>query len=114
MKFAGQSETFMEARRQFDQGFWSTNSEHHAIIHDLGHAVHYKRDSANYDRLSGEAMPSAARSELAGKVSRYAMESPLEFVAEVFAGLFDGKVYDAEVIKWYKQFKGPRRTRQGS
>jgi hypothetical protein len=90
------------ARRQFDRGWWSTDSEYHALIHEIGHAVHYKLDRANYDRLAGASFPKAAIADLAGKVSRYGMEGPLEFVAETFTGLFEGKTYDSAVMKWYK------------
>jgi len=45
--------------------------------------------------------------ETAGKVSVYAQESPLEFVAETFAGLRDGIKFDDDVMALYKKYNGP-------
>jgi len=41
--------------------------------------------------------------EITNRVSRYAMESPGEFVSEVYAGVRDGIGYDDEVMALYRQ-----------
>lgn len=45
--------------------------------------------------------------ETAGKVSPYAQESPLEFVAETFADLLEGKTLPDDVMALYKKYNGP-------
>ena len=46
----------------------------------------------------------------AGRVSDYAKESPLEFVADTFAGILDGKKYSDDVMALYKKYGGPALT----
>lgn len=41
------------------------------------------------------------------KVSGYAAQDPLEFVAEVGTGLANGQVFDKEVMELYRYLKGP-------
>lgn len=45
--------------------------------------------------------------DIALKVSGYAAGQPLEFVAEVGAGLANGQVFDKDVMELYKYLKGP-------
>lgn len=45
--------------------------------------------------------------DIALKVSGYAAGQPLEFVAEVGAGLINGQVFDKDVMELYKYLKGP-------
>jgi hypothetical protein len=44
---------------------------------------------------------------VAQRVSRYAMEDVGEFVAEVVAGRLAGRKFDEEVLRLYKDLKGP-------
>jgi hypothetical protein len=44
---------------------------------------------------------------LARKVSRYATQNQMEFVAEYFAGRLAGHRYSAEVTAYYKSLFGP-------
>ena len=44
--------------------------------------------------------------DIALKVSGYAAGQPLEFVAEVGAGLANGQVFDKDVMELYKYLKG--------
>lgn len=46
------------------------------------------------------------KKECEDKVTRYAMSDPLEFVAEVYAGLHLGQKFDKSVMTWFKEFGG--------
>jgi hypothetical protein len=100
-------------------------SLHTYLNHELGHLVHNKSIS-NYDELAKveelkergkeisplvkEFTTDKAHQATAGKVSDYAKKSPLEFVAETFAGLLDGKTYSDDVMALYKKYGGPALT----
>lgn len=100
-------------------------SLHTYLNYELGHLVHNKSIS-NYDELAKveelkergkeisplvkEFKTDKAHQATAGKVSYYAKESPLEFVAETFAGLLDGKTYSDDVMALYKKYGGPALT----
>ena len=97
-------------------------SLHTYLNHELGHLVHHKSIS-NFDELAKveelkergkeisplvkEFTTDKTHQATAGKVSNYAKESPLEFVAETFAGLLDGKTYSDDVMALYKKYGGP-------
>jgi hypothetical protein len=119
------------AKRQIAQrrsGHLSTSSPLGVIYHEIGHNRHgqgaadaYKkagskaegpwsarawteavRPSAKYRKIS---MGSKLRS-VAGRVSQYAQKNPVEFVAEVYAGLKTGRKYDYEVMQAYREARG--------
>lgn len=95
---------------------------HNYINHEQGHLLHSKICS-NYHKMSkpeefakrGEEISEITKEFLnskeiqatAGNVSNYAKASPLEFVAETFAGLLDGKKYSDDVMALYKKYGGP-------
>jgi hypothetical protein len=56
--------------------------------------------------LAGQADFGPGEKELAATVSGYAAESPLEFVAEVFAARMAGKSFPRAVLSLYKQYGG--------
>ena len=92
-----------------------------SLNHELGHMKHYLNGVtpadmdkiAVYERLKKDIpevvtdfhKPEVQR--IAGKVSRYAQESPLEFVAETYAQMKDGVVFSDDVMALYKKYKGP-------
>ena len=94
------------AKAQFDAGWWSTDDPRHPLIHEIGHAAHAKHDRRLYLALKHSAMPDEVLIALTGKVSGYAMTSPHEFVAEVFAGLLAGEEYGDDVMAWYVRWRG--------
>lgn len=91
------------------------------LNHELGHMKHYINGVtpadmdkiAVYQRLNKDIpelvtnfqKPETQR--IAGKVSRYAQESPLEFVAETYAQMKDGVVFSDDVMALYRKYKGP-------
>lgn len=92
---------------QFKAGKLSTPDPRHPIIHEVGHAASHKRDPRFYRTLKFARFPDEARLDLGeGQVSLYAMTSPHEFVAEVFAGLVIGMKYSESVMRWYDTWVG--------
>ena len=87
----------------------------HTITHEIGHAMHDKlmRERNKMDlyeyrensRFVGAG--SSYRTKIAERVSEYATMEPIEFVAEVFAGIRYGKKYDKEVMDLYDHYEGP-------
>ena len=57
--------------------------------------------------ITKEFLNTKSIQETASKVSDYAKESPLEFIAETFAGLIEGKTYSNDVMALYKKYGGP-------
>jgi len=89
------------------------------LVHELGHALHHDAVRGNPDwtyhgreyTAPSTLGDSRIREMISRAVSDYAgwSNDPREFVAEVFAGLHEGKTYPSEVMKLYKEFHGPRR-----
>ena len=95
------------AEQQYQSGYWSTNQPFHAIYHEIGHLAHYKNSTAMYTSISGHVFDSQDRL-IAAKMSSYAIESPREFVAEVFARLATGGAVDADVMMLYASLGGAK------
>jgi hypothetical protein len=95
-----------DSQRQFDKHMWSTNDAAHAIYHELGHLSHFKADKEVYQSLQ-TARFQPDEIVVARRVSRYASEAPIEFVAEVFAALLTGRSFDADIMALYQKLKGP-------
>ena len=102
----------------------TSNSSHKHIYHELGHKIHSKNTTLdNFYKMGKieelkewgikdtaiieEFLNDKTIQKTAGKVSDYAKESPLEFVADTFAGLLDGKTYSDDVMALYKKYGGP-------
>ena len=84
----------MRAMRR--RGHVATSDPRGAIAHEIGHL---KDSNAAYGaRRRGP--------RVASRVSRYATESPREFVAEVYAGLKTGRRYDRQVMAAYRTESG--------
>lgn len=95
------------AADEFAAGWWSSDHRLHPIFHEAGHLAHYAAAPKNYLQLySAATFPPGAVDQIAGQVSGYAMTTPVEFVAEVFAGLIASRVYPQSVLSWYRQFGG--------
>jgi SPP1 gp7 family putative phage head morphogenesis protein len=95
----------IDAARQFQLGEWSTDSAIHIVAHEMGHFLHYVNDRQNYLLLQ-TAVLEAHEQLIAAKISRYAQEGAIEFVAEVFVGLLTGHQFDADTMALYKKLKG--------
>ena len=99
-------------------------SKHRDLWHELGHLQH-SLSSSNYNQMDkaeeyirkGLHVPEITKEfsdktiqETANKVSWYACTSPLEFVAEVFAGHNEGLKFSDDVMALYKKYGGPALT----
>jgi len=89
----------------------------HTITHEIGHAMHDKlmRERNKMDLYEYRETPAGGivsglwpiQTKIAKRVSEYATMEPIEFVAEVFAGIRYGKKYDKEVMDLYDHYEGP-------
>ena len=99
-------------------------SKYNLLNHELGHMKHYANGFhavdmdkiATYQKL-GKPIPklvtefhNSELQQVIGKVSKYAKESPAEFVAETYAQLKDGVVFSDDVMALYKKYGGPALT----
>ncbi|MBF0548799.1 MAG: hypothetical protein HQM08_30535 [Candidatus Riflebacteria bacterium] len=79
-------------------------------LHEFGHAFHEKLNPDKFwpqkDPKKKDTNPPVS----AADVSMYALQSKLEFVAEVFAGVLMKQKYSDEVFNPYKDFGGPTST----
>ena len=78
---------------------WSTPHPLHPLIHEIGHLVQEERGTR------GKGLTPRERTE-AQAVSQRAKDGADEFVAEVFAGLFQGVKYDSEILRAYTRYGG--------
>ena len=95
---------------QVKSGFWSSRN---VVAHEHGHSLHARaigvQGFVKYRYWANLPTDQANRIKaLASKVSGYAKEDPLEFVAETFAGHLDGKRYSKEIYDAYDELQGPK------
>jgi hypothetical protein len=82
-------------------GFNSTGHPDHILRHEFGHAeLHKAVGDARMAAIGKGPLPLPAE-RIRATVSNYATQSPVEFHAEVFAGLKDGKTYPEDVMEAY-------------
>ena len=93
------------AEKQHAAGWWATGDSDGIIHHEVAHALQH-RAGVLESMLNMQFTP-GQQELLSGKVSKYAMTHPKEFVAEVYSGLQTGKQYDADVMRFYQGFGGP-------
>ena len=98
------------ARRFHAKGYTSTDDPAHVLRHELAHLLHARAAGVGFldDHQAWPRADAAARA-IAARVSHRATQSPSEFVAEVFAGMWGGRDFDAdgEVMAWYHRYRGP-------
>jgi len=80
------------------------------VVHELGHALHYKNDPAKFHGLafsmfSGKDKNGRSYQDWSKEVSEYG-NSPREMVAEVFLGIVYQKTFPPEIMEIYKTFGG--------
>lgn len=94
-------------KRKYESGIYSTDNISYYIHHEVGHWLHFHSKPSTQEC---EQIWQNADKDLIGKeVSLMALKltDGTEFVAEVFAGLIDGKKYSPHIMDIYKQLKGP-------
>jgi hypothetical protein len=98
---------FMKDRREKD--FYLTAHPQHIVRHELGHAAHYRAlSSEGRERIWFAENLTPRELSIARRVSGRAVWNPKELVAEVFAGLWGGVVYDDEVSGLFAHYRGQR------
>lgn len=91
---------------QSADNFWSTASALHPILHEVGHQVHVKNSRDLYLASAKREFSAPLARRIEREVSGYAAFNAQEFVAEVFAGIIDGKVYGRRVLALFQQYGG--------
>lgn len=95
------------ARANRKRPWFSTSEPEHIVTHELGHARHDAASGADYERHRKADWGPGEREAIAGEVSEYGASKPVELVAEVYAGLKAGRVYDEAVMRLYRIYGGP-------
>ena len=89
---------------------WSTGSPQHVFRHELGHSMSYGHNENLYTAMSkGQQeclLPESVSGIVASEVSLQALRNRLELVAEVYAGLMDGKSYSRAIMELYREYGG--------
>lgn len=95
----------------------------HRLLHELGHLNHYPRINIAKINERNEVLRigfstktvdeflnnEQLQNDIAEYVSKYAITSPLEFVAETFADIIRGKSIPDHLMQRYRLYKGPVR-----
>lgn len=79
------------------KGWFTTDTLRGTIQHEFGHAVTY------YDISDHSPV---MRLTIKKQVSEYAASNKSEFMAEVFAGMMQGKSYSTEIMNYYRELGG--------
>ena len=91
------------------RGHFSTRSADHIVRHEIGHALHYRgMTDAERAEIWYKGLPREEKL-IATQVSGYAREGRIEFVAEVYSGLWGGRKFGRDVTSLYETLKGPPR-----
>lgn len=94
--------------KSYASRWFSSPDPDHIVHHELGHALHLRHaGEAAYERVKKLRFTEKNRELVAAHVSRYGAEKPIEFVAEVYAGLKAGKSYNEDVMRLYRKLHGP-------
>jgi hypothetical protein len=89
-------------------GYLVSDDPRAIVYHEIGHALHRRRYRVGWRWWSASSKPLRdSERAIAERVSRYATEDTGEFIAEVFAGLLCGRTFDDEVVRLYRDLKGP-------
>lgn len=92
-----------ETKNAYSIGYYSTDNNYHIIFHEIGHWFHGVKNRESYEKFQNMKLSfNFARKE----VSTRATVNALEFIAEVFAGLMDGKKYSKTIMYIYKLLGG--------
>ena len=85
-----------------------TNNKFHVIYHEYGHFRHFRTTSFTaLKQCNPEFKANTFKQKIASEISSYAKTEPMEFVAEVYAGLMNGAKYSPEVMALYRSYNGP-------
>jgi len=83
----------------------------HIIHHEISHLEHpFVNGTRDYLDIFSSEFTRDDFTEIALKVSRYAVNEPADFVAEVRCGLLEGKggQYSDRIMELYRLLHGPK------
>ncbi len=87
---------------------FAENNKFHVIFHEYGHFMHFKTTSfESLKEHTDEFKSNPRKQNTAEQVSGYAKSEPMEFVAEVYAGMLNGVHYPPDVLRLYHSYNGP-------
>ena len=69
--------------------------------------VGYEATNPTIGKIAKGFVESPTEQLIASTVSEYAKHSPLEFVAEVYSRVLEGRRFGDDVMNLYKKYKGP-------
>lgn len=98
----------IETTTQFKNKEWSTGSPLHFIRHEIGHWHHWQANPKMYVTLNEGLLPDEYIDMIGIEVSKRAINGPLEFVAEVYAGRLAGKEYSPGIMNLYGLLGGKK------
>ena len=99
---------WMDENNHKQPPWFSTSNPDHIIVHEVGHAEHQKKAGDDrYKEVLDRKFTAAEKALVAEHVSRYAATEPVEFVAEMYAGLAAKKEYNLQVSLLYLSLGGP-------
>ena len=94
-------------RQQAEVRWWSAGRVEQIIDHEIGHALHHKAIGYDYNSAGlREPFDEETAAKIRAKVSGYAAQSRVEFVAEVYAGLKAGIEYGKAIIDFFLSLGG--------
>lgn len=93
-----------EAAKLGAKNWWVIGSREGIIAHEMGHHIHKLAAGQAYYKLE---LTAAEKLLVRKQVSEYGMKNNLEFVAETYSGLANGRKFSAEVMNLYKKYSGP-------
>ncbi|HOT30145.1 MAG TPA: phage minor head protein [Candidatus Ozemobacteraceae bacterium] len=97
-----------ETAAQFRSKDWSSDAPEHFIRHEIGHWHQWQANPKMFKVLKTGLLPAEDISMIGGEVSKRATENPVEFVAEVYAGLRAGQKYSNRIMDLYMFFGGKK------
>lgn len=97
-------------QEDFEEGWIATESVAGSMFHELAHAKHYSDaqggDGPGLSELRDAELNDEQKATLEDEVSWYASTSPMEAVAEVSSGLYEGREFSDEVMELYEELGG--------
>lgn len=93
--------------QKYKLGIYSTDNILKYVYHEVGHWLHFQNKPDL--QLCKQIWKTVDKDIIGKQVSLEALklDDGTEFVAEVFAGMIDGKKYSKYIMDIYKQLKGP-------
>lgn len=96
------------AEVQYEMKQWSSDSELHALFHEIAHFLHDTAHPGAYRAGLNIRFLEADAEIIREEVSHWAVINASELVAEVKAALLVGRTFGEQIMSWYTEYGGPR------